>query len=118
MEINLTEIVRKEVKAILKEMLTKQLIIKETNVIKSGDYETEDDKPLDDRIQVNVPDYQLPVKVIKSDGTVQHRRSKRTQAEMREAIHNALPQVASKHPSWSERRQRRLAKNLVRRYKL
>lgn len=121
LDMNITEIVRNEVKAALKEMIAKTLREEVTNVFKSGDYQTKDAKPLDDTIvqtkQPKVTEYQLPVKVVKN-GTVQHRRAKRTQAEMREAIQKALPVVAAKHPDWSEKRRRRLAKNLVRRYKL
>ena len=120
-DLNITDIVRNEVRAALKEIIAKTLREEVSNVLKSGDYQTKDKKPLDDTIarpKNEVTEYQLPVKVVKPDGTVEHRRRKRTQAEMREAINKALPVVKEKHPDWSERRQRRLAKNLVRRYKI
>lgn len=112
--INITEIVRAEVREAIKNLLASTF---SQNVIKSGDGDGV--KAITDKIvsKVNTAS-SLPVKVVKPDGAVQFRRRKRTQAEMKEAITNALPAIAIKHPDWSERRQRRLAKNLVRRYKI
>lgn len=128
---NLTEIVRNEVREAVKALLA-QTLQTESIIVKSGDFTNntrEAPKPqipdLGDTTQV-VPQnkknndnvYQLPVKVARKDGSVQFRRKKRTQGEMKEAVSNAMPLVVAKHPSWSERRLRRLAKNLVRRYKV
>lgn len=125
--LNLTDIVRAEVKAALKAMLA-QGMEEDSKVHKSGDYETGIVKPKEakkndgdgdgDDGHDGKPPMKLPVKVVKPDGAVQYRRKKRTQGEMNAAISKALPIVSAKHPDWSERRLKRLAKNLVRRYKV
>lgn len=125
--IDLTEIVRKEVKIALKALLSETV---NGNTQSIGDYES---KRVNNASQVSArqlsKDNEIksdgagialkkPVTVKKPDGSIEHRRRKRTQSEMREAITNALPIVKAKHPTWSDKRVRRLAKNLVRRYKL
>lgn len=124
-DISLTEIVRREVKIAIKEMLGQIVRDERENLVKSGDFQPQETKPLDDTIgrphtkdANNVSTLPLPVKVTHKNGVVEHRRAKRTQAEMREAILKAIPQVKVKHPDWSDKRVRRLAKNLVRRYKI
>lgn len=115
--LNITDIVRAEVKAALKSMLSLDGDTN-TNIHKSGDY-TGPIKPKGDGggDDGTPPMKTLPVKVVK-DGEIQYRRKKRTREEMEEAITKALPIVQGKHPDWSERRLKRLAKNLVRRYKI
>lgn len=130
-KLNITEIVRAEVRQALKEILGQVVRDERDKVQSSGDYQMGDIKPLDDRIgkpkqrtdnehdgEKHNPMFPLPVVVKHPDGTIEHRRAKRTQSAMKEAITKAIPVVAAKHPKWSERRVKRLAVNLVRRYKL
>lgn len=119
--IDLTDIVRAEVKAALKSMLA-QGLEDDSKVHKSGDYQESIVRPQDpnkpDGNGDGKPPMTLPVKVEKPDGSVQFRRKKRTRTEMNNAINKALPIAKSRHPDWSEKRLKRLAKNLARRYKV
>lgn len=120
--INLTEIVRAEVQSALARLMQQ---LGDGNQGARTDNRPDGVRPLVGPSEV-IPRQttadrvvsKLPVKVLRPDGEVQFRRRKRTREEMREAITKALPLVKTKHPDWSERRLKRLAINLVRRYKV
>lgn len=115
-QIDISEIVRNEVREAIKNLLASTF---STNIVRTGDPVGAVGEQKDKTIPTlkSSDGYKLPVKVVKPTGEVQFRRRKRTQKEMKEAINVVMPKVSAKHPDWSERRQRRLAKNLVRRYK-